>query len=135
MSLETANAHTMSSSLTGRVTVVTGAASGTVAGLRGSAQFVGYPMAKHAMVGHTQTATLELGSLGLRVSAVCPRRVDTPIVKPLNALGDQAEVVAQRSISRMAWPSEIASLVVWVLRDEAWFATGCAYPTDGGLTA
>jgi NAD(P)-dependent dehydrogenase (short-subunit alcohol dehydrogenase family) len=107
----------------------------SAAGLKGAAGLVAYSMSKQAIVGLTRSAAVETGEYGIRINAVCPGRVDTPMISGLSQLGPQDVVLASRPIGRPATPYEVAYLVVWLLSDEASFATGCIYPIDGGLTA
>jgi NAD(P)-dependent dehydrogenase (short-subunit alcohol dehydrogenase family) len=103
-------------------------------GLVGSAYFGAYSAAKHGVVGLTRTAALEYVRRGLRVNAVCPGPVDTPMVR--NSMGPEIEaMIAQTPPGRMARPQEIAAMVLWLCGDGASFVTGQAIAVDGGLTA
>jgi NAD(P)-dependent dehydrogenase (short-subunit alcohol dehydrogenase family) len=113
----------------------------SAAGLIGWAGAVGYVAAKHGVVGLSKAAALEYATEQIRVNAVCPSYVETPMVSDLfeNLLGgDEAAVVAARAnhpIGRFAQPPEIAAACVWLLSDKASFVTGTAFSVDGGYTA
>jgi NAD(P)-dependent dehydrogenase (short-subunit alcohol dehydrogenase family) len=113
----------------------------SAAGLIGWAGAAGYVAAKHGVVGLTKAAALDYADQGLRINAICPSYVETPMVADLfeNLLGgDQAAVDGARAnhpIGRFAQPSEIAAACVWLLSDKASFVTGSAMSVDGGYTA
>ncbi len=90
----------------------------------------GYVSSKFAVRGLTKVAALELGHAGIRVNAVCPGVIETPMAAsaPLAWLNELP-------IPRLGRPEEIASLVVFLASDEASFATGAEYVMDGGYTA
>jgi NAD(P)-dependent dehydrogenase (short-subunit alcohol dehydrogenase family) len=113
----------------------------SAAGLIGWAGASGYVAAKHGVVGLSKAAALEFAAQGVRVNAICPSYVETPMVSDLfeNLLGgDPAHVDAARAnhpIGRFAQPDEIAAACVWLLSDKASFVTGTAMSVDGGYTA
>ena len=113
----------------------------SAAGLIGWAGAAGYVAAKHGVVGLSKAAALDYADQGLRINAICPSYVETPMVADLfdNLLGgDQAAVDGARAnhpIGRFAQPSEIAAACVWLLSDKASFVTGSAMSVDGGYTA
>jgi NAD(P)-dependent dehydrogenase (short-subunit alcohol dehydrogenase family) len=113
----------------------------SAAGLIGWPGASGYVAAKHGVVGLSKAAALEFAAQGVRVNAICPSYVETPMVADLfeNLLGgDPAQVEAARAnhpIGRFAQPEEIAAACVWLLSDKASFVTGAAMSVDGGYTA
>ena len=107
----------------------------SVAGLKGSPGLVAYSMSKQALAGLTRSAAVELSEHGIRVNAVCPGRIDTPLLDALGSEAGRASGLDRRPIARMADPREAAYLMAWLLSDEASFATGGVYPIDGGHTA
>lgn len=114
----------------------------SAAGLVGWPAAAGYVAAKHGVVGLTKSAALEYAEQGIRVNAMCPSYVITPMVeKDLfeDALGNDEELIAaaraNHPIGRFAQPGEIAAACVWLLSDKASFVTGTAMSVDGGYTA
>jgi NAD(P)-dependent dehydrogenase (short-subunit alcohol dehydrogenase family) len=106
-------------------------------GLVGSAGMPAYSAAKHGVMGLTKTAALETAKSGVRVNAVCPGPVQTPLVDRIVAT--QPEVLtaieAREPVGRMGRPEEIANAVVWLCSDEASFVTGAFLSVDGGYVA
>lgn len=113
----------------------------SAAGLIGWPGAAGYVAAKHGVVGLTKSAALEFAAQGVRVNAICPSYVETPMVADLfdNLLGgDKAQVeaaLANHPIGRFGQPGEIAAAAVWLLSDKASFVTGTSMSVDGGYTA
>ncbi len=108
----------------------------SVAGLVGARNRSVYAASKHAVMGLTRTMALELGPHGIRVNAVCPGLVNTPLAAELMA--DAAFVAATRAripLGRIMEPEDIAGPVVFLLSGAAAGVTGIALPVDGGLTA
>ncbi|NOT57763.1 MAG: SDR family oxidoreductase [Deltaproteobacteria bacterium] len=116
---------------------------GAIVNTASTAGLVGYPRgsayvaSKHGVVGLTKTAALEYAKTGVRVNAVCPGAVDTPMMGRIT--GHKAERAARMAssepIGRMSAPAEIAEAVVWLCSDSASFVTGLAMAVDGGITA
>ena len=107
------------------------------AGLVGVAGMSAYVASKHGVVGLTKTAALEYAMSGIRVNAVCPGLIQTPMVERLtNAQPQLGEaLVAAEPIGRTGRPEEIAESVVWLCSDAASFVTGHAMSVDGGFVA
>ncbi len=105
-----------------------------LAGLRGSTSYVA---AKHGVVGLTRTAALELARSNIRVNAVCPGLIRTPLVGRVVARmpGREAMLLASEPVGRYGEPSEIAEAVVWLCSDAASFVTGHPLAVDGGWMA
>ncbi len=103
-------------------------------GFRGGA---GYVASKHGVVGLTKTAALEYARDGIRVNAVCPGAIETPMMERLTG-GEprRAErMAASEPVGRMGTPEEIAESVLWLCSDAASFVTGHAMAVDGGILA
>jgi NAD(P)-dependent dehydrogenase (short-subunit alcohol dehydrogenase family) len=107
------------------------------AGLLGVPQMPAYVASKHAVVGLTKTAALEYAKAGIRVNAVCPGVIKTPMVDRITGLrpGRAERMTAAEPIGRMGKPEEIAAAVVWLCSDAASFVTGLPMAVDGGIAA
>ena len=107
------------------------------AGLVGTAGMSAYVASKHGVVGLSKTAALEYAKSGIRVNAVCPGLIQTPMVERLtNAQPQLGEaLIAAEPIGRTGRPEEIAESVVWLCSDAASFVTGHAMSVDGGYVA
>jgi NAD(P)-dependent dehydrogenase (short-subunit alcohol dehydrogenase family) len=100
-------------------------------GTKGSAAYVA---AKHGVVGLTRTAALEYAARGVRVNAVGPAYIDTPLLKDLPPETREA-LVERHPIGRLGRAEEVAELVAWLSGDRASFVTGAYYAVDGGYLA
>ncbi|WP_019508261.1 SDR family oxidoreductase [Pleurocapsa sp. PCC 7319] len=109
----------------------------SIAGVIGYPGHAPYTASKHAVLGLTKTAALEYAQQGIRVNAVCPGAIETPLLDGL-AEGDSATIDYMKSlhpIGRLGKPHEIANAVVWLCSDEASFVLGHGINVDGGFTA
>jgi NAD(P)-dependent dehydrogenase (short-subunit alcohol dehydrogenase family) len=109
----------------------------SVAGLNGFANLPAYVASKHGVVGLTKAAALENAKNGIRINAICPGVIHTPMIDRIT-VGDKAaeqQYTAMEPQGRMGQPAEIAEAVVWLCSDAASFVTGIAMPVDGGLMA
>jgi len=110
----------------------------SVAGLVGTPTLSAYSATKHGVVGLTKSAALAYARQGLRVNAVCPGIIDTPMVERALGSRDPAQrerLSRQHPIPRLGRPEDIAEAVVWLCSDAAAFVTGHAMPVDGGMMA
>jgi NAD(P)-dependent dehydrogenase (short-subunit alcohol dehydrogenase family) len=107
------------------------------AGLVGVVGLSAYVASKHGVVGLTKTAALEYAKAGIRVNAVCPGVIQTPMVARLTrSRPDLSEaLVAAEPMGRTGKPEEIAEAAVWLCSDAASFVTGHAMSVDGGYVA
>lgn len=106
----------------------------SILGSVGFAGSAGYASAKHGVIGLTQTAALEYSSQKIRINAVGPGFINTPL---LDALDDEmkAQLVAMHPIGRLGESEEVAELIYWLSSDKASFVTGSYHPVDGGYLA
>ena len=107
---------------------------GGLVGLPGRAS---YHASKHGVLGLTKSAALEYAPRGIRINAVCPGTIDTPMVADMEAKGelDMAEAIRNQPIGRLGTADEIAAAVLWLCSPGASFVVGVALPVDGGYTA
>ena len=104
------------------------------AGLIAHAGASGYVASKHGAVGLTKAAALDYAAKGVRINAVCPGLVDTPMIGARTPQV-RAALAQAHPIGRIAQPGEIADAILWLSSDRATFVTGTAIPIDGGYTA
>ena len=107
---------------------------GSIAGLVGLPNSSAYVAAKHGVIGLTKTAALEYAESNIRVNAVCPGYIKTPMTEPSMRLRGEA-ILAQTPLKRMGSPEEIAEMVVWLCSERASYVSGAAYNVDGGWMA
>src|SRR5439155_21524822 len=111
----------------------------SIYGLGGSLTGTGasaYVASKHGVVGLTKNAAIEYAQQGIRINAVCPGFIRTPMTAASLADPERtARMVAAEPIGRIGNPEEVAEAVVWLCSDAASFLTGVALPVDGGLVA
>lgn len=109
----------------------------SITGLVGGPSAGAYHASKHGVVGITKCSALEFAAKGIRVNAVCPSYINTPMLDSVIA-GDsnrEAGLAALHPIGRLGRAEEIAETVVWLCSDAASFITGVAMPVDGGYVA
>ena len=109
----------------------------SICGLAGIANTAAYTAAKHGVVGLTKTAALEFSSKGIRVNAVCPGFIRTPMVARVMDRGsfDEKAVIQTHPINRLGKAEEIAEAVLWLSTDASSFVTGVPMPVDGAYLA
>lgn len=99
-----------------------------------------YGASKHGVIGLTKGAALDLAKYNIRVNAICPGAIETPLMRSnLRAVGDEDEEFKKISqaepIGRVGTPDEIARMALFLASDESSFATGAPFVIDGGLIA
>jgi NAD(P)-dependent dehydrogenase (short-subunit alcohol dehydrogenase family) len=108
----------------------------SVEGLVGNGMVPAYCSSKAGLLGLTRSLAHGLGAEGIRVNAVCPGAVDTPMLAPLLAMPDAVARLEERiPLKRVAQPEDIAKVVRFLLSDDAAYVTGTYIVVDGGMTA
>ncbi|MGV0772934.1 SDR family oxidoreductase [Mycobacterium syngnathidarum] len=107
----------------------------SVAGLRAAPTVSAYTAAKHGVVGLTRVAAAEYGRQGLRINAVCPGTVDTPMFRKSMSPEIIEQLVSTNPVGRVAQPDEIAGVAVWLCDEAPGFLTGETITVDGGFCA
>jgi len=108
----------------------------SIAGLLGMAGIPAYVASKHAINGLTKTAALEYADQGVRVNAVCPGAIQTPMIDRFVGEEDEErqELMAAHPMGRFGRPEEVAEAVVWLCSEKASYITGQTLAVDGGYT-
>jgi NAD(P)-dependent dehydrogenase (short-subunit alcohol dehydrogenase family) len=104
------------------------------AGLRAVMLLSAYTASKHGILGLTKNAAVEYANDGIRVNAVCPGAIMTPLMSN-EPPERQQEILAPQAMTRFGRPEEVAAAVMWLCSDEASFITGIAMPVDAGSVA
>lgn len=109
----------------------------SLGGLVGIPGRAAYHASKHGVLGLTSSAALEYAPRGIRINAVCPGTIATPMVTDMvdNGELDLSDAIAAQPINRLGEPEEIAAAVLWLCSSAASFVVGVALPVDGGYTA
>lgn len=104
---------------------------GGLVGLPGRAA---YHATKHGVIGLTKSAAMDVAAQGIRVNAICPGCVDTPMGDAIDPAA-MKEFLKEQPIGRMGRPQELAAAVLWLCSPAASFVVGVALPVDGGFVA
>ena len=108
----------------------------STAAMEGVAGLVAYSASKFAIRGMTKTAALELGPMGIRVNAICPGGIDTPMIHGGDFGNVDSEVIySTLPLGRIGQPQEVAHLALFLASDESSYCTGAEFVVDGGMLA
>jgi len=107
----------------------------SIAGLIGGRVGSAYYASKAGVIGLTRAAAMEYCDAKIRVNAVCPAVIETPMAEGIFSSGRTASLIAQHPLGRFGKPEEVADCVVWLCSERSSFITGQALPIDGGFTA
>ena len=112
----------------------------SAAALKGHPNNIGYCATKHAIVGMTKTAAIEYATKNIRVNALCPSAIETPMIMDgrLNLRNNPellAKFTSDQAMKRMGRPEEVVDVALWLCSDQSTFITGHAMTVDGGMFA
>lgn len=109
----------------------------SIGGLIGLPTRAAYHASKHGVIGLTRSAAMEYAPRGVRINAICPGTIDTPMVSDMLATQADAmkDILREQPIGRLGRSEEIADAVLWLCSSGASFVVGVALPVDGGFTA
>lgn len=110
----------------------------SILGKVGFANTPAYTAAKHGLIGLTKTAALEYSEQGLRINAVCPGFIETPMLERAGITSDEEtkeQTIALHPIGRLGESDEVAEAIVWIASEEASFVSGHSLMVDGGYIA
>ncbi|TDS11066.1 SDR family NAD(P)-dependent oxidoreductase [Sphingobacterium paludis] len=107
----------------------------SILGAVGFAQSSAYVAAKHGVVGLTKSAAWEYGTRNVRINAIGPGFISTPLINDHLDQGTQDYLASQHAMQRLGRPEEVAELTLWLASDKSSFVTGSYYPVDGGYLA
>ncbi|MGZ0198748.1 glucose 1-dehydrogenase [Streptomyces sp. RM1] len=108
----------------------------SLGGLVGLPERAAYHASKHGVIGLTKSAAVEYAPKGIRINAVCPGVIETPMVADMleGQAEAMAEIMSQQPIGRLGQAEEVAAAAVWLCSPAASFVVGVALPVDGGYT-
>lgn len=107
----------------------------SISGLSGGRMGAAYYASKHGVVGITRSTAIEYADKGVRVNAVAPAVIETPMIERAELVTDPAfeqRMLSLHPLGRFGVPDEVADAVVWLCSDQASFITGHTLPVDGG---
>lgn len=106
----------------------------SIAGMTGLPLASPYVAAKHGVIGLTKAAAIDYGKSGIRINAICPGYVETPIIRGASQ-EKRAALTARKPLNRFAEPVEIAEQAVWLMSERSSYVTGACLAVDGGFLA
>ncbi len=110
----------------------------SVQSLASQANVLAYTVSKHAIIGLTRSMAIDFATDNVRVNAVCPGTVDTPMLREAASLDPNPQSVIEacenmHPLGRIAWPAEIAEVIAFLAHERTSFVTGAVWTVDGGL--
>ena len=106
----------------------------SIFGVKGVAGIAHYVAAKHGVIGLTRAAALDYATSNIRINAVCPGATETPNLLRVTG-GDKNALNGLIPVGRLAQPEQIASLITYLLSEDASYITGASFSADGGMSA
>jgi NAD(P)-dependent dehydrogenase (short-subunit alcohol dehydrogenase family) len=106
----------------------------SILGITGFRNSPAYVAAKHGVIGLTKTAALEYARHNIRINAVCPGFINTPLLNTLS-IDEKERIIRMHPMDRLGEAYEVAELVLWLSCEKASFVTGAHYVIDGGYLA
>lgn len=107
----------------------------SAAGVQGVPGTAGYTGSKHGIIGITKTAALDYGPAGIRVNAICPGLIDTPMNQSGRTPEHMAAMISSIPLKRKGAPAEIADAIAWLCSPQSSFVSGAVLGVDGGRSA
>lgn len=109
----------------------------SAAGIGAASRMGAYAASKHAVVGMTKTAAVEYGKFNIRVNAICPTVINTPMGDSYLSNNEELKAMMLQSVPmrRFGTPEEVAKTICWLCSDQASYLNGVALPVDGGSKA
>lgn len=107
----------------------------SVCGMIGIRGYPAYTAARHGVIGLTKVAALEYARVGVRVNAVCPGIIRTPLFERYSKKAPGIDWDSLEPVGRLGTPQEVAEAVLWLCSDAASFVTGASLPVDGAYLA
>ncbi|MCH1579508.1 MAG: glucose 1-dehydrogenase [Luminiphilus sp.] len=94
-----------------------------------------YVASKHAVGGLTRNTAVEYGESGIRINAICPGFIETPLLRESIPEEDRAHLASRHPMNRLGTPEDVAKAALWLASDASSFVTGMLFSVDGGWTA
>jgi NAD(P)-dependent dehydrogenase (short-subunit alcohol dehydrogenase family) len=110
----------------------------SVAGISGTYGAAAYCASKHGVIGLTRSAALEYGKYGVRINALCPGLIETPMTAGPDSGFNEKMIsagVKGSAVRRQGTPEEMAEMALWLASDRSSYATGGHFVVDGGVSA
>lgn len=106
----------------------------SIAGIRGAKGLAPYAASKHGIIGLTKTAAIEYADKNIKINAICPWIIETPMIQNM-AIEELQQSALNNPMKRIGQPEEVANLVMWLCSENCTFITGQAINIDGGISS